>query len=47
MIGRRIALGVICAFVLAGCASSHYVSVKEADAIGPCRTTVAERDLLP
>jgi len=46
MIGRRIALGVICAFVLAGCASSHYVSVKEADAIGPCRTTVAERDLL-
>src|SRR5262244_936318 len=46
MIGQRIALGIACALVLTGCASAHYVTVKPADAIGPCRTTVAERDLL-
>jgi len=46
MIGQRIALGIACAIVLTGCASAHYVSVKEAEAIGPCQTTVAQRDLL-
>ena len=46
MIRPRIALGIACALVLTGCASAHYVAVKPADAIGPCQTTVVDRDLL-
>ena len=46
MIGHRIVLGIACAIVLTGCASAHYLSVKEAERIGPCQTTVAQRDLL-
>jgi len=46
MIGARIALGIASALVLTGCASAHYVAVKPADSIGPCQTTVVDRDLL-
>src|SRR5215470_6844410 len=46
MIGQRIALGITCVLVMTGCASAHYVTVKPAAAIGPCQTTVADRDLL-
>ena len=46
MIGQRILFGIACAIALTGCASAHYVSVKEAATIGPCQTTVAQRDLL-
>jgi len=46
MIGRRIALGITCVLVMTGCASAHYVTVKPAAAIGPCQTTVVDRDLL-
>ena len=46
MIGQRMALAIICALALAGCASAHYIAVKPADAIGPCQTTVVDRDLL-
>src|SRR5262247_3925141 len=46
MIGQRIALGITCVLVLTGCASAHYIAVKPAAAIGPCQTTVVDRDLL-
>jgi hypothetical protein len=46
MTGLRIALGIGCAIVLAGCASAHYVAVKESKVIGPCETVVPDRDLL-
>ena len=42
----RLALGLVCAIVLAGCASSHYLPVKRADVVGSCATTVPDRDLL-
>jgi len=42
----RSAQGLVCAIVLAGCASAHYVPVKRADAIGPCQTAVSSRDVL-
>jgi predicted acylesterase/phospholipase RssA len=41
-----LALGLACAVVLAGCASSHYIPVKRADSVGACATEVPERDLL-
>ena len=46
MIRRRIVFGVVCAFVLAGCASARYVKVPEATVAGPCMTAPPERDLL-
>jgi Patatin-like phospholipase len=46
MIGRRIALGLVCVIVLTGCASAHYYTVPESTVIGPCATAAPERDLL-
>jgi len=43
----RAAIGLVCAVVLGGCASAHYIPVKRADAIGSCQTAVPNRDLLP
>jgi Patatin-like phospholipase len=42
----RIALGLVVAILLAGCASADSLRVVRADTIGPCRTTVPEGDLL-
>jgi hypothetical protein len=44
MIAMRVAL--VCAVFLAGCASSHYYTVKRVDVPGSCMTTVPDRDLL-
>ena len=46
MIGARVAIGLVCAVFLSGCASAHYFPVKRADTIGPCQTAVPERDVL-
>lgn len=46
MIGSRVVLALVCAGLLAGCASSNYYTVKQADAAGPCLSTVPDRDLL-
>src|SRR5262245_60938112 len=46
MIGRRIALGLVCVIVLTGCASAHYYKVPESTVVGPCKTDAPERDLL-
>jgi hypothetical protein len=46
MIGQRMAVGLICALTLTGCASAHYITTKHADAVGPCQTTAPARDLL-
>ena len=46
MTAMRAAIGLVCAIVLAGCASAHYIPVKRADTIGPCQTAVPERDVL-
>ena len=46
MIGARVAVGFVCALVLAGCASAHYFPVKRADTIGACEMAVPERDML-
>jgi hypothetical protein len=42
----RAALGVVCAFVLAACASSAALRVERSDVVGPCQTAVPERDVL-
>ena len=46
MIVTRVALGLVGAALLVGCASAHYYTVKPVEAPGPCMTTVPERDLL-
>ena len=46
MISARIAFGLACALLVAGCASAHYLPVKRADVMGPCQTAVPERDML-
>jgi hypothetical protein len=46
VIGTRVALVLVSAFVLTGCASAIALPLKKADAIGPCQTAVPERDLL-
>src|SRR5262245_44339429 len=46
MMSKRSAIGLLAAVFLTGCASSHYLPVKAADVIGPCQTTVPDRDLL-
>jgi hypothetical protein len=46
MITTRVALAIIGAVFLTGCASASYYTVKRVDAPGPCMTTVPERDLL-
>jgi len=46
MIGARLAIALVCAVGLAGCASAHYIPVKRADVVGACQLTVPERDLL-
>ena len=46
MIGLRVALALIGAVLLAGCASSTYVTVKRVDTPGSCMTEVPSQDLL-
>jgi hypothetical protein len=46
MTGIRVLSALVCAALLAGCASAHYYTVKRVDAPGSCMTTVPERDLL-
>src|SRR5262249_12011659 len=46
MIGARLAIALVCAVGLAGCASAHYIPVKRADVVGACQLAVPERDLL-
>src|SRR5262245_15592586 len=46
MMAMRVAFGLVCAFVLAGCASSTAVRVDRSDVIGSCLTTVPDRDAL-
>src|SRR5499426_2860663 len=46
MTGTRVALVLVGALLLTGCASAHYYTVKPVDAPGSCMTTVPERDLL-
>jgi hypothetical protein len=46
MMATRVALGLVCAVFLAGCASAHAFRVERSDVIGPCQTTVPERNLL-
>ncbi len=46
MMWGRTGLGLVCALVLAGCASSTAVRVDSSDVIGPCRTAVPDRDAL-
>ena len=46
MMATRAAIGLVCAVVLGGCASAHYIPVKRAEAIGSCQTAVPNRDQL-
>ena len=46
MIRQRIALALVCAIVVTGCASAHYYPLKASDETGPCQTAIPERDLL-
>src|SRR5262247_1619945 len=46
MTGTRVALVLVGALLLTGCASAHYYTVKPVDVPGSCMTTVPERDLL-
>jgi hypothetical protein len=46
MIGARAAVWFVCLLLLAGCASSHAYTVKRAEAVVPCQTSVPERALL-
>ena len=46
MTGMRVALALVCAAFVTGCASSHYYTTKWVDAPGSCMTTVPDRDLL-
>src|SRR5262245_56591329 len=42
----HVALGLVCAVFLAGCATAHAFRIERSDAIGPCQTAVPDRDLL-
>src|SRR5262245_41715943 len=42
----RIGQSLLCALVLAGCASATAFRVDRSDVIGPCRTAVPDRDVL-
>jgi Patatin-like phospholipase len=46
MMAARIALGLVCTVLLAGCASAHAFRVTRSETIGPCQTEVPERDTL-
>jgi Patatin-like phospholipase len=46
MIGTRVAIGLLSAVVLAGCASAHAFRVVRSEVIGPCQTGVPEQDTL-
>jgi Patatin-like phospholipase len=46
MIGMRVALALVGAIFLAGCASAQYYTFKRVDMAGPCQTTVPDRALL-
>jgi len=46
MMGLRVALALVGAVLLAGCASSTYVTVKRVDTPGSCMTEVPSQDLL-
>jgi len=42
----RFGIGLVCALILAGCASATAVRVERSDVIGSCLTTVPQRDVL-
>src|SRR5262249_32494474 len=44
--GLRVALALVGAMLLAGCASASYVTVKRVDTPGPCMTDVPAQNLL-
>src|SRR5262245_62961017 len=46
MIWMRVALALVGAVLLTGCASASYISVKKTDTPGPCVGDVPARDLL-
>jgi len=46
MSGARIAIGLVCTVLLAGCASAHALRVVRADTIGPCQTSVPDGNLM-
>ena len=46
MIGVRVAVGLACAVLLAGCASAHAMRVARSDTMGACETAVPDRDTL-
>jgi hypothetical protein len=46
MRGARIALGLVGATLLTGCASAHAFRVARSDTIGACQTVVPEQDTL-
>jgi hypothetical protein len=46
MMATRLGLGLVCALLLAGCASSTAYRVTRSDVIGPCETAVPDRDVL-
>jgi predicted acylesterase/phospholipase RssA len=46
MMRTRVAFGLVCAVLLAGCASAQYYRVARADEAGSCLRTVPERDQL-
>jgi hypothetical protein len=41
-----IGLGLVCALMLAGCASATAFRVDRSDVIGPCQSAVPDRDVL-
>ena len=46
MVGARAAVGVVAVVLLAGCARSHAYTVKRAEPVVACQTSVSERPLL-
>src|SRR5262245_91947 len=42
----RFGIGLVCALILAGCASATAVRVERSDVIGSCLTTVPQRDVV-
>src|SRR5207249_1474606 len=42
----RSRLGLVCAFILARCASATAIRVERSDVVGPCLTAVPDRDVL-
>jgi len=42
----RSGLGLVCAFILARCASATAIRVERSDVVGPCLTAVPDRDVL-